>query len=102
MTKNRDERIKFMLSTDELVASDDFRYRKRMPSRNSAIRELLKRGLTAEGFTSGLSERSPKTSVLMGALQRDATADSEENLDHNKASVLLRCMSPLLAQSGHP
>ena len=39
-----------MLNADELVAVDDFRFKKRMPSRASAVRELLKRGLAAEGF----------------------------------------------------
>jgi len=29
---------------------DDFRFKKRMPSRAAAVRELLKRGLAAEGF----------------------------------------------------
>jgi len=39
-----------MLTDDELVALDDWRFAKRMPSRASAVRELLKRGLMAEGF----------------------------------------------------
>lgn len=39
-----------MLSGDELTVLDDFRFKKRMPSRAAAIRELLKRGLAAEGF----------------------------------------------------
>jgi hypothetical protein len=39
-----------MLSGNELTVLDDFRFRKRMPSRAAAIRELLKRGLAAEGF----------------------------------------------------
>jgi len=39
-----------MLSPQELVLVDDFRFKKRMPSRASAVRELLKRGLAAEGF----------------------------------------------------
>jgi hypothetical protein len=39
-----------MLSGEELTVLDDFRFRKRMPSRAAAIRELLKRGLAAEGF----------------------------------------------------
>jgi len=39
-----------MLTGDELSLLDDFRFQKRMPSRASAIRELLKRGLAAEGF----------------------------------------------------
>jgi hypothetical protein len=46
----RGERLQIMLSGDELVVLDDFRFRKRMPSRAAAIRELLKRGLAAEGF----------------------------------------------------
>ena len=47
---NRGERLQIMLTGDELTVLDDFRFRKRMPSRASAIRELLKRGLAAEGF----------------------------------------------------
>jgi hypothetical protein len=47
---NRGERLQIMLSGDELVVLDDFRFKKRMPSRAAAIRELLKRGLAAEGF----------------------------------------------------
>ena len=39
-----------MLTASELALLDDFRFQKRMPSRASAIRELLKRGLAAEGF----------------------------------------------------
>ena len=47
---NRGERLQIMLSADELMVLDDFRFKLRMPSRASAIRELLKRGLAAEGF----------------------------------------------------
>ena len=47
---NRGERLQIMLSGDELTVLDDFRFKKRMPSRAAAIRELLKRGLAAEGF----------------------------------------------------
>jgi hypothetical protein len=46
----RPERLQIMLNSEELVAVDDFRFKKRMPSRASAVRELLKRGLAAEGF----------------------------------------------------
>jgi hypothetical protein len=46
----RDERLQLMLTPEELTVLDDFRYRTRMPSRASAVRELLKRGLAAEGF----------------------------------------------------
>ena len=46
----RGEWLQIMLSADELMVLDDFRFKSRMPSRASAIRELLKRGLAAEGF----------------------------------------------------
>jgi len=47
----RGERLQIMLTGDELVLLDDFRFKMRMPSRAAAVRELLKRGLAAEGFT---------------------------------------------------
>jgi hypothetical protein len=50
MTVGRAERLQIMLTDDELAAIDDWRFDRRMPSRASAIRELLKRGLAAEGF----------------------------------------------------
>ncbi len=49
-TQNRLERLQVMLTDDELTALDDWRFARRMPSRAAAIRELLKRGLAAEGF----------------------------------------------------
>jgi hypothetical protein len=39
-----------MLATEELVLVDDFRFKRRMPSRAAAVRELFRRGLAAEGF----------------------------------------------------
>jgi hypothetical protein len=47
---NRGERLQIMLTDDELKAVDDWRFKTRMPSRASAVRELLKRGLAAEGI----------------------------------------------------
>jgi hypothetical protein len=46
----RGERLQIMLTPEELKALDDWRFRQRMPSRAAAVRELLKRGLAAEGF----------------------------------------------------
>jgi hypothetical protein len=46
----RGERLQVMLTLEELRALDDFRFRRRMPSRAAAIRELLRRGLAADGF----------------------------------------------------
>ena len=47
----RAERLQIMLREDELRALDDWRFARRMPSRAAAIRELLKRGLAADGFS---------------------------------------------------
>jgi hypothetical protein len=49
--RSRGERLQIMLAADELALVDDFRFKRRMPSRAAAVRELFKRGLTAEGFT---------------------------------------------------
>jgi hypothetical protein len=46
----RAERLQIMLTEFELEAVDEWRFTRRMPSRASAIRELLKRGLAADGF----------------------------------------------------
>jgi hypothetical protein len=46
----RGERLQIMLTQKELEALDTWRFATRMPSRAAAIRELLKRGLTAQGF----------------------------------------------------
>ena len=46
----RGERLQIMLTKEELEALDNWRFAKRIPSRAAAIRELLKRGLSAEGF----------------------------------------------------
>jgi hypothetical protein len=38
-----------MLTAEELRAVDDWRFHRRMPSRASAIREILRLGLIAQG-----------------------------------------------------
>jgi hypothetical protein len=55
----RGERLQIMLTPDELNALDDWRFSKQMPSRAAAVRELLRRGLAAEGFN--LADRSAKS-----------------------------------------
>jgi hypothetical protein len=52
---SRGERLQIMLTSKELEALDTWRFASRMPSRASAIRELLKRGLSAEGFATAES-----------------------------------------------
>jgi len=54
-TRLRAERLQIMLDPDELLVIDDFRFQKRMPTRAAAVRELLKRGLAAEGFLKAAS-----------------------------------------------
>lgn len=46
MNDIRGERLQVMLSPEELSALDDFRFKRRMPTRAAAVRELLKLGLT--------------------------------------------------------
>jgi hypothetical protein len=46
----RGERLQIMLTREEVEALDNWRFSRRMPSRAAAVRELLKRGLAAEGF----------------------------------------------------
>jgi len=47
---NRGERLQIMLTEEELIVVNDWRFARRMPSRAAAVRELLKRGLAAEGY----------------------------------------------------
>lgn len=56
----RGERLQIMLTDAELRAVDDWRFGKRMPSRAAAIRELLKRGLAAEGFNAAVQGSKSK------------------------------------------
>ena len=59
---NRDERLQIMLTQAELRIVDTWRFAKRMPSRAAAIRELLKRGMAAEGFAEVQDGQSSRTS----------------------------------------
>jgi len=47
----RGERLQIMLTLEEVEALDNWRFARRMPSRAAAVRELLKRGLAADGFS---------------------------------------------------
>jgi hypothetical protein len=54
----RGERLQIMLDPAELAALDEFRFSHHMPSRAAAVRELLKRGLAAEGFMRAGSDQA--------------------------------------------
>jgi len=64
---SRETRLQIMLTDDELRAVDDWRFKFRLPSRASAVRELLRKGLAVEGMTavSG-SRKSTDYSVTEG------------------------------------
>ena len=64
--ESRGERLQIMLTGDELTILDSFRFKQRMPSRASAIRELLKRGLAAEGFTAAAFGTKSEDFGVMG------------------------------------
>jgi hypothetical protein len=69
---NRDERLQIMLTEEELRIVDDWRFERRMPSRAAAVRELLRRGLAAEGFLrSDLGMKSKDYGVTDGAFADD-------------------------------
>jgi hypothetical protein len=70
--QKRAERLQIMLDAQELRALDDFRFKVRMPSRASAVRELIRRGLAAEGFAvAEEGQRSTSFGVLDGGLSSD-------------------------------
>lgn len=56
----RGERLQIMLTEEELAALDDWRFARRMPSRAAAVRDLLRRGLEAEGVSLVDSRRRSK------------------------------------------
>ena len=60
----RGERLQIMLTATEVAALDDWRFSKRMPSRASAVRELLKRGLAADGFDTAPGLKSKEFGVV--------------------------------------
>jgi hypothetical protein len=62
--RQRGERVQMMLSVEELAALDDFRFKHRMPSRASALREVLRRGLGVDGKVTTAGAQSSDFGVL--------------------------------------
>jgi hypothetical protein len=69
----RGERLQIMLSPEELKAVDDFRFRHRMPSRASAVRELFRIGLAN---AESIGDVAGRKSSDFGVLEDDATNKS--------------------------
>jgi hypothetical protein len=62
---NRGERLQIMLTEEELKALDDWRFSRRMPSRASAVRELLRLGLAAVGINFAVAGRKSQSFGVM-------------------------------------
>jgi hypothetical protein len=73
---DREIRLQLMLQTQELEAIEEWRFAKRMPSRAAAIRELLRRGLLAEGFDiAPLGKRSASFGLTDGQMSDGKSDD---------------------------
>jgi hypothetical protein len=64
MNDMRGERLQVMLSPEELLAVDDFRFRHRMPTRAAAVRELLKLGLAGVAVDASSGTKSSNYGVF--------------------------------------
>jgi hypothetical protein len=73
----RVERLQIMLNPEELKALDDWRFKKRMPSRASAVREIIRRGLAAEGFEAALAGQGSTSFGIVNSDGADASSESE-------------------------
>jgi hypothetical protein len=72
MADPRGDRLQIMLTSEEVRLLDDWRFSHRMPSRSAAVRELLHRGLAAEGFiTSDAGSKSKDYGVGPRAAKHD-------------------------------
>ncbi|GAU85490.1 hypothetical protein [Bosea sp. BIWAKO-01] len=74
---SRGERLQVMLDEDELTVIDDFRFSNRMPTRAAAVRELLRRGLEAVGYTLVPGVKSSSYGVRNGGNGDESQAGSE-------------------------
>jgi hypothetical protein len=68
--RDRDERLQIMLTDEELMALDDWRFAMRMPSRAAAIRELLRRGLADIDLKKAANGRKSKDFGVMESKRR--------------------------------
>ncbi len=74
----RGERLQIMLTEEEVEALDNWRFSRRMPSRASAVRELLKRGLAAEGFMAAEQGQKSEDFGVTGRSPNQKTDDAAD------------------------
>lgn len=72
---SREQRLQIMLTEEELQAIDDWRFQRRMPTRAAAVRELLRRGLAAEGFLTARAGEKSQDFGVVGANYTQAPGD---------------------------
>lgn len=84
---SRPERLQIMLHAEELAAIDDWRFAKQMPSRAAAIRDLLRRGLAAEGVD--LVDRARHSSSF-GVLRENESAGERAQSKPIRGVALVR------------
>lgn len=81
----RGERLQIMLTPQELEAVDNWRFARRMPSRAAAVRELLKRGLSVEGFEIAESRRRSRDFGVVGGSSTQSARDREEAFESGQS-----------------
>jgi hypothetical protein len=77
MSAGRIERLQVMLDARELKALDDWRFLKRMPSRSAAVREIIRRGLAAEGFSEAIAGQNSASFGVIDTTGADASSADE-------------------------
>ena len=88
--EGRIERLQIMLTEEELAAVDDWRFSRRMPSRAASVRELLKRGLAAEGFAiAHRGTKSKEFGILAKAKPERSAAPQSTGLQQTVAETRL-------------
>jgi hypothetical protein len=84
----RGERLQIMLTQEELKALDDWRFASRMPSRAAAVRELLKRGLAAEGIVVADGRtKSEDFGVTQGSARSKRDGDGQSSTGDGQSST---------------
>ena len=78
MSDTGGERLQVMLSPEELLAIDDFRFKHRMPTRAAAVRELLKLGLTVVAADGGRMKSSDYGVFRRGPGGHTSGSDQEQ------------------------
>lgn len=73
----RTDRLQIMLTEEETRALDDWRFGARMPSRSAAVRELLRRGLAAEGYFT--QAEGTDSSSHFGVVDRSSDAQNSHD-----------------------